>query len=142
MRRLLVPAAKLARALWDDLFPPTCPGCDVATASADFCRRCRSKIEFIDGALCARCQAQPAAGEALCTACRRCSSALDAVHAGALYRGLCSERMRSFKYPPTARLFDPGPEHFAMRLILEAARRAGPTPDAVVPVPHHPRRLR
>lgn len=142
MRRLLAPGAKLAWALWDDLFPPTCPGCDIPQPRGALCGRCRNEIELVPTDLCARCEERPMGQRGLCVLCRTSRSPLGAVRAGALYEGLCLERVRRFKYPPMGRFLEPGPERFATWLVLEAAQRAGPPPDIVVPVPHHPRRLR
>ena len=100
---------------------------------------------------CFRCD-RPLTGEA--GLCRRCVGAfsppevqsvpgLESCAAGAAYRGEVEGWVRAFKYPTAMAFPDPAPEAILTELMLQgAARMPGPTPDRIVPVPLHPRRLR
>jgi len=71
---------------------------------------------------------------------------LDGAAAGAAYAGEVEVWVRAFKYPPAFALPDAGPEALLGALLERAAHaacaRAHAAPDAIVPVPLHPRRLR
>lgn len=103
--------------------PPRCGGC-LAWSDTPLCLRCRAALEpDLDGT------AIPA---------------LDASLAAVAYAGPVSDWMQRFKYPrPGLTRLDPAPIGILLDLIGEAARDApGPSPDLVVPVPLHPRRIR
>ena len=110
----------LLRDLLDLLVPPICGACGAEGAP-----------------LCARCDEPPP--EALPTPPRPIAS----WHAGVSYEGQAAEWIRRFKYPqPGFRGLDPAADGVAIAWALRAARALGGAPDAVVPVPLHPRRLR
>ena len=114
--------ARLLRALFDDVFPPTCAGCDRAECSEPLCPACAAAL--------------PEAPV------RRDVPQLEACLAGASYEGFVLERIQSFKYPRSRFSLEPAPERFAASLVLRAARPIYVRPDAVVPVPQHPKRIR
>jgi ComF family protein len=79
-----------------------------------------------------------------CAACAERGGPLLACIAAAPFAGEVAEWIRRFKYPrPGLAGLDPAAEAVAGALILDAARGLdGPAPDAVVPIPLHPARLR
>jgi ComF family protein len=93
--------------------------------------------------LCAGCDARlpRARGQ---TAWHGPGAPLAACFAAALYQGEAEHWIRRFKYPRRGwRGLDPAPLGVIRQLALEAAGAApGPSPDCVLPVPLHPRRLR
>ena len=70
--------------------------------------------------------------------------ALAACCAAVAYQGDAQDWIQRFKYPRRGwRGLDPAPLGVLRQLALEAARAApGPSPERIVPVPLHPRRLR
>lgn len=123
----------LARAMLDDLFalvlPPICARCCRGIAAPGLCPSCRAV--FV-----------PAASDA-----RAASSAgVAALHAAASFEGELAEWMHRFKYPERGwRGLDPVPTAVIEALLRDAAAtlaRDGLRPDAVVPVPLHPTRVR
>ncbi len=113
---------RLLRAVFDDLFPPTCAGCDRREHSGTLCPGCAATLP-----------------EALV---RNDVRQLDACYSGTSYEGFVLERIRRFKYPRSRLGLEPGPERLALWLICRAAESIRDRPDAVVPVPQHPRRIR
>lgn len=113
--------------------------------------RCEARLPRVAAHACPRCQAvaAPSAG-APCAPCAACAAAraagdpLDACCAAVWFEGDAARYVRRFKYAsPGLAGWDPGAEAVARRLIPEAAARVpGPAPDALVPVPLHPARVR
>ncbi len=111
----------------------------------------RELLDFFLPPVCADCGA-PTTGEALCPRCDeppcdpmpRPPRPLAAWHAGVSYEDRAAKWIQRFKYPqPGFRGLDPAADGVAIAWALRAARGcAGPAPDAVIPVPLHPRRLR
>lgn len=112
----------LLRDLLDFFLPPICGDCGASSDAAP---------------LCPRCDAPPP--DPLLPAPRP----LAAWAAGADYAGRAAEWIQRFKYPqPGFGGLDPAADGVAIAWALRAARSLGPAPDAVIPVPLHPRRLR
>lgn len=92
-------------------------------------------------ALCAGCdRALPRQGVTPCPS----SSPLFAISAAAPYAGEIEGWVQRFKYPPPGISgLDAGAACLLGSLLAEAAARApGPAPEALVPIPLHPARLR
>jgi ComF family protein len=113
----------LLRDLLDFFLPPVCAGCGAPTTGAPLCPRCE----------------QPP-----CDPMPRAPRPLAAWHAGVSYEDRAADWMKRFKYPqPGFRGLDPAADGVAIAWALRAARGcASGAPDAVIPVPLHPRRLR
>ncbi len=112
----------LLRDLLDLLLPPICGGCGGTTPGAPLCARC-------DEPPCDQLPPPP--------------SPLVSWHAGVSYEGRAAEWIQRFKYPrPGFGGLDPAADGVAIAWALRAASALGGAPDAVVPVPLHPRRLR
>jgi ComF family protein len=109
-----------------------CAACDRALErpAPDACRLCQEAGAPAPGAACAACAAAEPALEACCAA--------------AWFRGEAEAWVKRFKYAGAGlRGLDPAAEAVACALIREAALRlGGPLPDAIVPVPLHPARIR
>jgi ComF family protein len=136
----------LARDLLDLVLPPGCAGCArLVSRGAALCAACDRAIERIERGACCACQeaAAIAAGEA-CAACAGGARLLDACCAAAWFTGAGAAWVRRFKYAaPGLGGLDPGAEAVALALAREAAARIpGPAPDALIPVPQHPARVR
>ena len=107
------------------------------------CPICDARLPRLPAHGCPLCQRSGTRG-ALCGACAAQASPLAACTAAAAYAGDVELWIQRFKYPRRGwRGIDPAPLGVLRQLIAEAARAApGPSPDRVVPVPLHPRRLR
>jgi ComF family protein len=115
----------------------------------------RAVLELLLPGACARCGAA-GSRDAVCPRCRlellrlapRFESAapppLESWVAAVAFEAEAAQWLRRFKYPqPGLFGLDPAAEAVAAALIGEAGRRVpGPSPDLIVPVPLHPRRLR
>jgi predicted amidophosphoribosyltransferase len=118
----VVPTFGVLRELRDFLLPCVCGACGAPTTRAPLCARCDEPA----------CDPLPAAPRPLA-----------AWHAGVVFEGAAADWIRRFKYPaPGFRGLDASADGVAIAWALRASARAGPPPDAVVPVPLHPRRLR
>jgi ComF family protein len=117
----------ILRGLLDLLLPPTCPLCAGAPGrgASLLCAACRRSLPWAPAAL-------PA------------PAAVDALVAAVEFRAPIEAWVRRFKYPRAGLAgLDPAAAALLHALAREAAARAGgPPPDRVVPIPHHPRRLR
>ncbi len=140
------PLRGFAHDLLDLLLPPFCAGCRRAVARHEaLCALCDARLERTARGACALCQdAQPLAPGPLCAACAARPSPLAACVAAAWFRGAAAAWVKRFKYAaPGLRGLDPAAVAVACALIREAAERLpGPLPDAIVPVPLHPARIR
>jgi ComF family protein len=107
-------------------------------------------LELLLPRLCASCGRE--GGAPLCPACALAPAGplgpaprgLAAWHASIAFEAAGADWVRRFKYPaPGLRGLDPAAEAVALELARRlAAGLPGGAPDAVVPVPLHPRRLR
>jgi ComF family protein len=107
------------------------------------CTACDARLPRLPAHGCPLCQRSGTRG-ARCGACAAQASPLAACTAAAAYAGDVELWIQRFKYPRRGwRGIDPAPLGVLRQLIVEAARAApGASPDCVVPVPLHPRRLR
>lgn len=137
---------ELARDLLDLLLPPRCAGCRRTVArDATLCRACDRELLRIEPGACTLCQEQACAKPGgRCAACAVAHGPLAACCAAAYFEGAAARWVKRFKYPALAlRGLDPGAEAVALALLREAlARMPGTPPDAIVPVPLHPVRIR
>jgi ComF family protein len=126
-------ARDLARGLGELLLPAFCAGCEGALGEAEqdaaLCRACAARLPWLAPGPLARAPA-----------------GLDAVFASLAFEGEVEAWIRRFKYPAAGLAgLDPAPgavvRDFA-RAAAAAALARSAAPDAVVPVPLHPRRLR
>jgi ComF family protein len=136
----------LARDLLDLLLPPRCAGCRARVPiDAVLCRACDREIARVPRAACALCQdAVARAPGGLCAGCAAAHSPLAACCAAAWFEGAAASWVKRWKYAtPGLRGLDPGAEAVVRALAHEAmARMPGARPDAIVPVPLHPARIR
>jgi ComF family protein len=117
---------ELLRGLFDLVLPPICGRCGGASLCGEaLCRRCDRALPRDAG------DAPPAPGLTACVA-------------AVAYEGEALRWIRRFKYPqPGISGLDPAAMSAVRSFIREAAARApGPSPQLLVPVPLHPRRLR
>ena len=136
--------------LLDLVLPPVCAACerDVPRSRA-LCDRCWAALQPIPAARCMLCQQRGVTAGGLCRGCTRraASGPLAACVAAVPFEGVAARWVRRFKYPARGLSgLDPGAEAVAAALARAAAGRLRRTlpwaPDAVVPVPSHPRRIR
>ena len=125
------------RTVHEWLLPSTCMLCDrVGVAGRDLCPGCASELPFITSA-CERC-AIPLPQPGVCGQCQQSLPAYDGARALFHYREPVDQLIKGLKFNGrlhNARLLgELMAEHLA---ILEMQR-----PDAIVPVPLHPARLR
>jgi ComF family protein len=108
------------------------------------CASCDREIPRIAGARCVLCQDAGAEPGARCGDCRFARSPLEACCAAAWFEGAAAAWVKRFKYAaPGLRGLDPAAESVAFALLREAlARMPGDPPEAIVPVPLHPARVR
>jgi ComF family protein len=126
------------------IFPPTCILCGAAGDDGlDLCRGCRADLPVL-GVACARCAlplpdallAGAGAHALLCGGCRRKPPPFQRAHAAFRYEQPLPTLVGAFKFRGrlnTLRL---------LGLLLAEALADADRPDAIVPVPLHPRRLR
>jgi ComF family protein len=109
------------------------------------CAGCDRALERPAPGACGLCQdAAPRAPGGRCAACAAAPGPLEACCAAAWFRGDAAAWVKRFKYPaPGLAGLDPAADAVACALIREAARGLPvPLPDAIVPVPLHPARIR
>jgi len=131
-------------ALLDFLFPPLCHVCRAFIPDAGplhICPACRERMPRVEGPLCPVCGIPfiGAGGDHPCGRCIKEPPAFDAARAALLYEGYGRDLIHAFKYRHKTHLRRP--------LALMAAECLGEfvmsrTPDLMVPVPLHVRRLR
>ncbi len=128
---------KLGCRLLDQLFPPTCLLCGAPGAGGlDLCTGCRRDLPAL-GPHCPRCGI-PLGTAALCARCRAQPPPYDQCHAAFPYRTPISTLIGDLKFRAKlnrARLLG---SCLAESLSSAGVRR----PDALVPIPLHPKRLR
>jgi ComF family protein len=128
-------------AVLDLVFPPLCPVCD-GILGADrrdpLCGACWEGFERIAPPWC-RCCGAPLGIEGLCGACRRRRPRFAYARAAVLYGDLVREAIHAFKFGGRRGLATPLGDLLAG---LGLSALPGAVPDALVPVPLHPRRAR
>lgn len=136
-------AASLLEPLRSLFFPAHCPGCGSSIPeTTHLCDSCEHSLEFIRPPRCEICS-QPFEGTMptfTCPNCRGDHFAFDCAISVVRSRGIVREMVHRLKY---------GGEIWLARTLarwmsdgLADPRLTGWTPDALVPVPLHPRRLR
>lgn len=129
------PARRLANALLDLIYPPTCGGC--RRAGTRLCPHCASQVHWLDaGPFCWRC-GQPAAEDGVCSSCHDAPPALSAIRSAAIFTGPLREAIHVFKYNGRTDLAEP-----LASLMVEFWQRNTLPADVVVPVPLHHQRQR
>ena len=126
----------------DLVFPPLCPVCDGildAGRRDPLCGACWEGFERIAPPWC-RCCGAPLGIEGLCGACRSRRPRFAYARAAVLYGGLVREAIHAFKFGGRRGLATPLGDLLAELVGLSAL--PGALPDALVPVPLHPRRAR
>lgn len=127
------------------LYPPHCAVCSAAIfrSSDCLCRPCRRSRERAGGSRCAVC-GQPYGGSLTSTfRCMNCGDrelSFDFATAAFRSRGVVRDLIHRFKYNRQMHL-----RHLLARMLSEGfrdPRLAGMWPDAIIPVPLHPARLR
>jgi predicted amidophosphoribosyltransferase len=128
------------------LLPRVCARCGRGGGVGDsvLCRSCDRALPRLPPGGCGLCQAPFVAAGARCRGCRRARPGLVRITAEAAFDGEVAAWIHRFKYPAQGLAgLDPRPGALVTALLTAAADRLGPpTPDLVVPVPAHPRKLR
>src|ERR1700675_3548805 len=125
----------------DLVFPPLCPVCDGILGAGrrdPLCGACWEGFERIAPPWC-RCCGAPLTIEGLCGACRSRRPRFAYARAAVIYADLVREAIHAFKFGGRRGLANPLGDLLA-GLGLPAL--PGAAPDALVPVPLHPRRAR
>lgn len=127
---------KIKNFILDTLFPISCIAC--GKADAWLCRECLEKIPLRKSQVCPLCEKKITPGGRICFSCRR-KSALDGLLVATSYKNThVSSAVHCYKYRFAEKMHAPLGE-----LLIRAYLSADlPLPDAVIPVPLHPRRLR
>ncbi len=133
------------RECFDWLLPPACQLCGATLpmpAHPHLCRGCRDTFPPPPSPRCPRCllpHATPVGVDYPCEACLRQPLPIQRLDALGLYGDGLREAIHRFKFRGALGLSRPLGMLLAHHLDTQAAY---PTPDLVVPVPLHPRRLR
>jgi len=125
----------------DLVFPPLCPVCDGMLGAGrrdPLCGACWEGFERIAPPWC-RCCGAPLGIEGLCGACRSRRPRFAYARAALLYGDLAREAIHAFKFGGRRGLANPLGDLLAG---LGLSALPGAEPDALVPVPLHPRRAR
>jgi len=125
----------------DLVFPPLCPVCDGILGAGrrdPLCGACWEGFERIAPPWCRSCGA-PLGIEGLCGACRSRRPRFAYARAAVLYGDLVREAIHAFKFGGRRGLATPLGDLLAG---LGLSALPGAVPDALVPVPLHPRRAR
>ena len=125
----------------DLVFPPLCPVCDGILGAGrrdPLCGACWEGFERIAPPWC-RCCGAPLGIEGLCGACRSRRPRFAYARAAVLYGDLVREAIHAFKFGGRRALANPLGDLLAG---LGLSVLPGAVPDALVPVPLHPRRAR
>ncbi len=125
------------RSITDWLLPRRCLLCDAPAGTDHLCAACAGELPRIPMA-CPRC-AMPVATPGLCPACQRHPPPFDAAFAPLEYHGAARHLLTQFKFH--GRLSHGVPlSHHLLRGVRDGT--SGVLPQALLPVPIHPRRLR
>lgn len=123
-------------AILDTLFPIRCVGCDVR--GEWLCRDCLATLPRKHEQHCPHCQVHPTPNGETCLDCST-KTALDGVFAATHYHEpILANALHIFKYKFIHSIAEP-----LGSILIESLRHCDlPLPDAIIPVPLHPRRLR
>jgi ComF family protein len=122
--------------LADRLLPAACVLCGVEAAGVRLCRRCQPLLP-VNVSACARCAAPLPAPAPRCGECLGRAPAFDAALAACRYEAPLDRLVQKYKYNEglaVARALAP--------LLVAQIRSSGSCPDALLPIPLHPSRLR
>jgi ComF family protein len=126
------------KGILDTLFPLRCLGCQ--KRGFWLCPQCEKRIPLRIEQRCPRCFSQITPSGEICFACQKhTSETLDGLFVASYYKDpLLSHALHTYKYR-----FLPGLSQ-SLGHLLQSALEKSPLvlPDALVPVPLHPRRLR
>ena len=129
---------KIKKIILDTLFPIACISCQ----KSDFwiCKKCFQKIPILREQVCPACEREITLSGFLCQNCRRKEkNGLDALISAVSYDNpIVKIMVYNFKYRFTDSLSKP----LAQLQIKALLQNNLPLPQAIVPVPLHPRRLR
>ncbi|MCG8591374.1 MAG: ComF family protein [Proteobacteria bacterium] len=109
------------------------------------CSACDAMWPWLSASHCSQCQARaPWHGDTRCLGCRGRRSPLAACLAAVAFDATVETWTHRFKYPTSLwERLDPAPGLVLRHLVRAVVPRApGTGPDAVIPVPLHPKRLR
>ncbi len=117
------------------LYPPRCIFCATRLAAHWWCEACARDLPRI-ASRCVRC-GTPLSSDRICGQCQIQPPHFDLTIAPLEYDPPLTRLIHQFKYRAQLALTDPLAE-----LFLDAARLTHPLPQALIPVPLHPARLR
>lgn len=129
--------ARVVRSVGALLLPWTCVVCGGAGAGSDLCGDCADRLPAL-GSACPRCAQPLLSPTALCGRCLKRLPKFDAAFAALRYRAEVPALVQRFKLGGKLAVG----RVLAERLAQAIARRAGPLPQWLLPVPLHPLRLR
>lgn len=127
-------AHSLGTAVLDLLFPPQCVAC--RRRDCFLCSDCFAQTPLLPQPQCGVC-GEPVASGSRCARCAKAPLAVDGILSIYVYTGPVQVAIRALKYHGLKAVADP----LGAALVSYLAG-SGVTPDVVVPVPLHPRRLR
>lgn len=115
-----------------------CPICGETTDSP-LCPQCTDTLRMTTTAFCPRCGKHVTTGEdaPLCSQCQATPPAWDALHFYGPYEGTLGELIKNYKFSGNL-----GIEAILGNLAAETATKIVHSPDIVIPVPLHKKRLR
>lgn len=122
--------------LLDIIFPIKCISCN--HEGSWLCRECLEKLPLRINQICPLCEKKITPAGRICFSCRR-KSALNGLLVAASYKNThISSAVHCYKYRFLEKMREP-----LGKILIKAFLRADlPLPDAIIPVPLHPRRLR
>lgn len=120
---------------WQTLLPEDCILCGVSDARSGLCADCHCALPRLPPEQCPVCTI-PSRGGAVCGACLAAPPAFLGSHAALAYAFPVDALIQRFKYAGDLSL------GAALGQLLLDALREAPRPDALVPMPLHPARLR
>lgn len=131
-------SATIFRRLLDLVLPAPCKACGAPSeGNRWFCGACWATVRLFGGSACSRCGRAFESGPAhLCATCEARPPAYDRAAAAGPYEGILAQAITLFKYRRKTGLAQP------LGAMLVKRLSDLPTPDVVVPIPLHPRRLR
>ncbi len=133
--------AAFLRAAGELVFPPSCLSCGKKMRKQDiqFCRQCRKKLRLIAGPLCTCCGFLFSSGKNhLCESCLKMSHHFSRARAVLLYNDISANIIKKFKYGKGREML----ASFAALKEKSAVFDDIFSPDIIMPVPLHPKKLR